>query len=194
LSFDYDEEVAKSCLFITKDTLQTVQSGLNAGNSVHFRFIACFHIVVTLIPLVCLIMHRRNSSETRDEAISSFRAELSILQDLAPSFGMARHILQRLGALITSVKDATQDSITESAAPSALDNPPHVRSSTPRIHPVLPAMHFDDISHVEMDSSMLDQLVSGSFFSDQPALLGDVTSIWPDVSPGYEWTLSTGNS
>ncbi|KAL2823621.1 hypothetical protein BDW59DRAFT_148612 [Aspergillus cavernicola] len=188
LSFDYEENVALICLSVIKKTLRIIQSCLNPPNRVSFRFIAVFHIVVTLIPLVCLIVHRRNPTEIRAEAISCFKTELSILQDLTPTFGMARHVLRRLRALIASVKATVQELAPDpKAAQSLLASPTTVYMNQP-----LTAPPSGDHDHVAFDPSMLDKILGDVVLPETSLPHNDLTSIWPDDLLSYQWTLPTG--
>ncbi|KAL3474460.1 hypothetical protein BJX99DRAFT_260392 [Aspergillus californicus] len=188
LSFDYEENVALICLSVIKKTLRIIQSVLDPLNRVSARFIAVFHIVVTLIPLICLIVHRRNPSAIRAEAISYFETELSILQALTPTFGMARHVLRRLRALIASVKAIVQELAPASkAAESVRASPRRLSMDQP-----LTAPPSDDHEHVAFDPSTLDKILGEVALPETSLPHNDLTSIWPDDLLSYQWTLPTG--
>ncbi|OGE55141.1 hypothetical protein PENARI_c005G04891 [Penicillium arizonense] len=189
LSFEYDHEVAATCLSIIRDVLRIIQSLLDSPNRASSRFIAVFHIVVTQIPLVCLIMHPKNSLETRAGAASCFKTELSILHDLAPTFAMARHVLRRLRALITSVKATMQEiapaSVGHTDATESIEVPPHQPMVTSHLTYNVP---------IDLDSTTLDQILGDSLFTDtDPAFHhNDLTSLWPDDLMSFPWAIPAG--
>ncbi|KAL4939229.1 hypothetical protein BDV06DRAFT_225200 [Aspergillus oleicola] len=188
LSFDYEESVAPICLSVIKEMLRIIQSFLERPNRVFFRFIAVFHIVVTLVPLVCLIVHRRNPTKIRAEAISCFKAELAILQDLTPTFGMARHVLRRLRALIASVKASMQELAPEpnTAASVNPSSPMPLSMNQPLLDPASEAG-----STLTVDTSMLDRILGDVALPETSLPSNDLTSIWTDDLLTYQWTMPT---
>ncbi|KAF9886578.1 hypothetical protein FE257_011350 [Aspergillus nanangensis] len=107
LSLDYDDTMASECQAIISSSLQILQCRPGLGDVPVGRFAVVFYILVTLVPLVCLINGRR-STQNRTEAVTCFPEELAMLQSLASSVGMARHILSNLKDLINSTKEVIQ--------------------------------------------------------------------------------------
>jgi hypothetical protein len=167
--------------------LRIIQSYLERPSRVFFRFIAVFHIVVTLVPLVCLIVHNRNPTEIRAEAISCFKAELSILQDLTPTFGMARHVLRRLRALIASVKRTMQELAPDPNTAALIHPSPTLLSvNQPHIDPASDASLAPTV-----DTSMLDSILGDFTLPETSFPPNDLTSIWTDDLLTYQWTMPT---
>ncbi|KAJ5924909.1 hypothetical protein N7454_007548 [Penicillium verhagenii] len=191
LSFDYDEQVAAKCLIIIRDVLRIVKSLIDSPNRDCARFIAIFHIVVTQIPLVSLITHPKNSLETRAEAASCFKTEVSLLHGLAPTFAMARHVLQRLRLLITSVK-ATMKEITSPAIRDCL-----IGASSPlalHAHSPLPSSQMDYDANIDLDTTAIDRILSDSLLAQTETAFhqNDLASLWPDDVLSYPWAMPTG--
>jgi hypothetical protein len=164
---------------------------INSPNRDCARFIAIFHIVVTQIPLVSLIMHPKNSLETRAEAASCFKTELLMIHGLAPTFAMARHVLQRLRLLITSVK-ATMEEIL----PPAIRDCP-INASSPLAvveHSPIPSSQLDYDVNIDLDTTAIDQILSDSLLAQTEAALhqNDLACLWPDDELSYPWAMPTG--
>jgi hypothetical protein len=109
LTLDYDEATAVECQEIILNTLQMLRGPPHVGDVPVGRLAVVFYIIVTLLPLICLINGRR-ATQARPDAISCFRTEVEMLQQLAPSVGMARHVLSHMHDLIAATKDVIKAS------------------------------------------------------------------------------------
>jgi hypothetical protein len=170
LTLEYDDATSVECQQIIQNTLQMLQGPPDAGDAPVGRLAVVFYIVVTLLPLICLINGRRTTQASSD-AIACFRTEVEMLQQLAPSVGMARHVLSNMQDIITATKDVIQAS--------------HV-SSTDR-YPVYPypksmeasAFIPPDQIQTHRFGNIMDELLA------DPSLLDVV--LLPSADPGGLW-------
>ncbi|KAL4860787.1 hypothetical protein BDV12DRAFT_204693 [Aspergillus spectabilis] len=153
LTLEYDDATSVECQQIIQNTLQMLQGPPDAGDAPVGRLAVVFYIVVTLLPLICLINGRRAT-------------QAEMLQQLAPSVSMARHVLSHMQDIITATKDVIQAS--------------HV-SSTDR-YPVYPYPSVfipPDQIQTHGFGNIMDELLA------DPSLLDVV--LLPSADPGGLW-------
>jgi hypothetical protein len=109
LTLDYDDATAVECQEIIQSTLHMLRGPSDVGDVPVGRLAVVFYIVVTLLPLICLINGRR-ATQACPDAIACFKAEIEMLHQLAPSVGMARHVLSNMHDIITATKNVIQAS------------------------------------------------------------------------------------
>ncbi|KAL6231988.1 hypothetical protein BDW75DRAFT_243416 [Aspergillus navahoensis] len=182
LSLNYDDATASECQAIISSSLRMLQGGPGLGNIPVGRFAVVFYILVTLLPLVCLI-NGRQSTQNRMEAVSCFREELAMLQSLAPSVGMARHILFNLQDLTSNTKDVIQKFPPASDLTLTCPYPWAIESTAP----VPPNAVFNP-----EEPSVIDSRLADASFLNLVLPNSDEDGVWTGNSFNQQWMQMTG--
>ncbi|KAE8331448.1 fungal-specific transcription factor domain-containing protein [Aspergillus sergii] len=179
LTLEYDDATALDTQEIISSTLQMLQVPQEIGDCPVGRLAVVFYIVVTLLPLICLINGRR-STKARPHAASCFRTELEMLQQLAPSVGMARHVLSHMQDIITATKSVIQASHVSSG-----DAHPYYafpKSMEPSAFmPVEPLQGQDGLDN------MIDELLGDSSLLDLVAMPEGTNGFWAGDAFTQQW-------
>lgn len=149
------------------------------------RLVVVFYIVVTLLPLICLINGRR-TTQTRPDAVACFRIEVERLQELAPSVGMARHVLSHMQDIIAATKAVIQGSQSSSgdACPFYIYPKP---METATFIPPDPFQLQDGLDN------MMDELLADPALLDIVSMPAeDTNELWGGDSFSQQWMQAPG--
>ncbi|OCK79324.1 hypothetical protein K432DRAFT_405689 [Lepidopterella palustris CBS 459.81] len=101
----YSIATANECVEIASNTIEALYDYHGIQQPIG-RFASVFYSVSALLHLACIILGDHDSQKTRANAIEAFNKGLIMLQDLYPTFVLARHTFQRLCRIIDTVKRA----------------------------------------------------------------------------------------
>lgn len=149
------------------------------------RLVVVFYIVVTLLPLICLI-NGRHTTESRPDAVACFRTEVEMLQQLAPSVGMARHVLSHMQDIIGATKAVIQGPHSSSSDAYPFNIYPKSMDTATFI----PPEPLQDQNGLE---NLLDELLADQTLLDIVALPPEDTSgLWVGDSFSQPWMGAPG--
>ncbi|MCJ1305667.1 hypothetical protein MMC08_008483 [Hypocenomyce scalaris] len=116
-SLKYDAKTAEDCVVRSINAIHThiTSQAYRPAD----RWSSTLYLTGALLPLVCVIVKSDNAQQIRVAAIDAFNKDLSMLNQLSPTFSLARHTLHRLQRIINTVKRA----IHTAANSITLDNP-----------------------------------------------------------------------
>jgi hypothetical protein len=117
------------------------------------------------------------------EAVSCFREELAMLQSLAPSVGMARHVLRNLQNLISATKDVIQKLPPASDVTSIY---PYPRAME------LPAPAAPNTVFNAEEQGMIDSLLADASFLNLVLPSSGDDGAWTGESFDQQWMQMTG--
>ena len=107
LSLDFQQSTAEACAPISANSINAIH-GYHAS-SLHQqteRYSSVIYLTGAIIPLICILLKGKNTNEMQSMAISSLNKGLSLLQDIAVGFNLARTTLQQLHRVIRAVNRA----------------------------------------------------------------------------------------
>jgi hypothetical protein len=111
------KKVAEESVWIAKSSIDAVEDFRTCCQPYQYhRYSSVMYLTVSIIPLICVIIQENESqlgTPPREEVVQSFLKALSMLQDMASGFTLARLMLSRLDAAVTVAKHAIDPSIKE---------------------------------------------------------------------------------
>ncbi|KAI9743693.1 MAG: hypothetical protein M1818_003009 [Claussenomyces sp. TS43310] len=89
----------EECLWIATSSINAIEDYRTfcLPNSM-YRHSSVMYLTAAVIPLICVIVHESNHQCVREEVVQTFSKAMDMLQDIAPSFALARLMLHRLEA------------------------------------------------------------------------------------------------
>ena len=103
LSLKYNDTTAEDVLSIASSSINAIHDHHNSQiYKPTERWSSVLFLTGALLPLVCVIVKSENTQQRRVDAIEVFKKGLSLLYQMAPNFGTARHALARLQRIIAS--------------------------------------------------------------------------------------------
>lgn len=118
LTLKYDAATASDCVAISTSSIDAISTHLNVkGYNPSDRWASVLYLIGSLLPLVCIIVRKENVQQTRADAIETFKRGVTILSNLAPNFGLARHTLRRLHKIIGTAMQAIHEADTSALDP-----------------------------------------------------------------------------